>query len=113
MQGLKKLYKRQLEIYSIRLVFKLRLLLAKQKQGFLLFLKTFRREDRVKKIKSIREHVKENEEKIRSVDKRITINKEQDRVHDFSSQDGRFGHWSDPVGPIFDRRYLNRPKPHF
>ena len=40
-------------------------------------MKTFQREDRVKKIKSIREHVKENEEKIRSVDKRITINKEQ------------------------------------
>ena len=55
MQGLKKLYKRQLEIYAIR-------------------------EDRVKKIKSIREHVKENEEKIRSVDKRITINLDQARV---------------------------------
>ena len=55
MQGLKKLYKRQLEIYAIR-------------------------EDRVKKIKSIREHVKENEEKIRSVDKRITINMDQARV---------------------------------
>ena len=40
-------------------------------------LKTIIREDRVKKIKSIREHVKENEEKIRSVDKRITINKDQ------------------------------------
>ena len=70
MQGLKKLYKRQLEIYAIR-------------------------EDRVKKIKSIREHVKENEEKIRSVDKRITINMDQVRVWDIkygsfkSNQHGR------------------------
>ena len=45
--------------------------------GFWINPKTSIREDRVKKIKSIREHVKENEEQIRSVDKRITINKEQ------------------------------------
>ena len=74
MQGLKKLYKRQLEIYSIRLVFILTCTPITNKNSHL---KTTIREDRVKKIKSIREHVKENEEKIRSVDKRITINKDQ------------------------------------